>query len=387
MHNQVKKSLEDLIIFCKKEEFKGYDPYDGLSSNLFQSLPLINQNRFARLIWIQMFKRSPINLRRIFGIRKNYNPKALGLFLSGYCALYKLEAKKEYMDEIHFFINKIFEVSSTGYSGVCWGYNFDWESRAFFQPKNTPTIVASSFIANSLLDAFDLISDRKLLNSARSTCNFILNDLNRTFDKKGNFAFSYSKLDNSVVYNASLLGSYLLARVYHHTKESILINEAQKSVSYCCEAQKADGSWSYGESKFHHWVDNFHTGYNLECISGYIKYSGDLSFEPNLNKGLTYYIDTFFSEQGISNYYNNSIYPIDIHSPAQFVITLAKTGRFHENQKLIEQVLKWTIEHMQSKNGYFYYQINKYFSSKIPYMRWSQAWMFYAMSTYLYKIK
>ena len=38
---------------------------------------------------------------------------------------------------------------------------------------------------------------------------------------------------------------------------------------------------------------------------------------------------------------------------------------------------------MQSGKGYFYYQVNRYFSSKIPYMRWAQAWMFYAFSMYL----
>jgi len=38
---------------------------------------------------------------------------------------------------------------------------------------------------------------------------------------------------------------------------------------------------------------------------------------------------------------------------------------------------------MQDKNGYFYYQLKKGISSKIPYMRWAQAWMFYALSEYL----
>ena len=54
-----------------------------------------------------------------------------------------------------------------------------------------------------------------------------------------------------------------------------------------------------------------------------------------------------------------------------------------EHEDLLDKVLNWTIQNMQSHNGYFYYQINKYFSSKISYMRWAQAWMFYAMSTYL----
>jgi hypothetical protein len=383
MYSKIKASFDKLINYCKTEEFKGYDPYDGLTSTFFNYLPLIRNSRLARLIWIQGFKRSPVNFRPLVGIKKEYNPKALGLFLSGYCNLYKLNPDKENLEKIRFFINKIEGEETRGYSGICWGYNFDWESKAFYLPKYTPTIVVSSFIANALLDAYEIISDKKLLVTARSTCDFILKDLNRSYDNHGNFAFSYSRFDNSVVFNASLLGSRLLARVYGFTGESFLIEEAQKSIKYCCDFQKEDGSWSYGNHPFHQWVDNFHSGYNLECISDYIRFSGDHSFDAAVKKGFDYYINTFFTPEGIPGYYNNSVYPVDIHAPSQLVITINKLGLFNIYKGMIDKVLNWTIDNMQSDKGFFYYQINKYFISKIPYMRWSQAWMFYALSSYL----
>jgi len=379
----VLESLSKLEKYCNQEEFKGWDPYDGLNSRLFQAIPIISKNRLAKLIWIQGFKKSPINLRKITGVKKDYNPKALGLFLSGYCNLYHINPKQQYIDQISFFATKLRELDHKDWSGSCWGYNFDWQARAFFQPKNTPTVVATTFISNALLDTYKITGDKKLLENARSACNFILKDLNRTYDKKGNFAFSYSPLDKSVVFNASLLGSNLLARVYSFTGENKLIEEAKKSIDFCCDYQKEDGSWSYGILPFHHWIDNFHTGYNLECIASYMKYSKDHSYKSQLAKGYNYYINTFFTEEGISKYYSNSIYPIDIHSSAQLVITLVKLNKFSEQKILVDKVLNWTIENMQSKKGYFYYQINKYFSSKISYMRWGQAWMFYALSTYL----
>jgi rhamnogalacturonyl hydrolase YesR len=383
MLEMVLESLAKLERYCKQEEFKGWDPYDGLNSLLFQAIPIISKNRFVRLVWIQGFKRSPINFRKIAGVRKDYNPKALGLFLSGYCNLYNTNSKQEYFDKISFFTSRIQELDHNNWSGSCWGYNFDWQARAFFQPKNTPTVVATTFIGNALLDAYEITGDKKLLENARSACNFILKDLNRTYDEKGNFAFSYSPLDKSVVFNASLLGSNLLARVYNFTRENELIKEAKKSVAYCCDHQNNNGSWSYGTLPFHQWIDNFHTGYNLECIAAYMKFSEDDSYKGQLEKGYEYYINTFFTEEGISKYYSNSIYPIDIHSSAQLVVTLVKLNKFTDQKVLVDKVLNWTIENMQSKKGYFYYQVNQYFSSKIPYMRWGQAWMFYALSTYL----
>lgn len=383
MLNKIHKSFNQLRTYCEQAEFKGYDPYDGLNSKLFQHLPLLPKSRLARLAWIQVFKRSPVNFRKITAIKPEYNPKALGLFLSAYCKLYQHDNKKEYLEKINFFISKINEYRSKGYSGACWGYNFDWESRAFFQPKFMPTIVASSFIANAILDAYEITKDKELLTSARSTCEFILKDLNRTEGANGTFAFSYSPLDHSVVFNATLLGARLLARVYSFNNEQSLADVAKKAVEFCAAHQKENGSWSYGTLSFHQWIDNFHTGYNLECIADYMKYSNDISYTSNIRKGFEYYINTFFTEEGVAKYYSNSIYPIDIHAPSQLVITLQKLGKMDEHKALLDKVLNWTIDHMQSEKGYFYYQINKYITSKIPYMRWSQAWMFVSMSIYL----
>jgi len=90
---------------------------------------------------------------------------------------------------------------------------------------------------------------------------------------------------------------------------------------------------------FYQWIDNFHTGYNLECISEYMKYSGDESYKYNLELGFNYYINTFFTDDGKSKYYNNSLYPIDIHSPAQLIVTLFRLGLRKNYKTLAEKVL------------------------------------------------
>ena len=113
-----------------------------------------------------------------------------------------------------------------------------------------------------------------------------------------------------------------------------------------------------------------------------MKYTKDDSFTESLDKGFLFYINTFFTNNGTPKYYDNSIYPIDIHSSAQLIITLSHLNKSVAYNSLIEKVLNWTIDHMQSDKGFFYYQINRHFTSKIPYMRWSQAWMFYAFSEF-----
>ncbi|MDB4178707.1 delta-aminolevulinic acid dehydratase [Flavobacteriaceae bacterium] len=379
-------SFDRLKGYCEKENFKGWDPYDGLNSWVIQKTPL-GKLRVFRLAWIQLFKRNPINLRPLFGIKKAYNPKGLGLFLIGYCNLYKRDNNQKYFNTITFLANKIINLQTKGYSGACWGYNFDWQARAFFQPKYTPTVVATTFIAEALLEAYEITKNKEYLSTAESCAKFVLKDLNKSYDDNGNFTLSYSPLDRTQVYNAGLLGAKLLCLVYKYNKETELLTNAKKIVAYVCNKQKRDGSWTYGTLPFHQWIDNFHTGYNLECIHTYQEVSKDMTYQKNIEKGLKYYLEMFFTTEGVSKYYNNKVYPVDIHSPAQLIVTLSKLREFDKNKELINRVLNWTVQNMQSEEGFFYYQKRKRLASKISYIRWAQAWMFYAYSYYFLEIK
>lgn len=378
--------------YVEKEEFKGWDPYDGLNSKVYQKLPLSN-TKYPRWIWIQLFKRNPINFRGLFKVPKDYNTKGLGLFLYGYCKLYQLSKKGNHSfgsteslkERIDFLSELLIQLQSPNQSGACWGYNFDWQNRVFFQPKGTPTVVATSFVANAFHEAFITTQEEKHLQPLLSACEFITKDLNRTTHSNGNFIFSYSPLDHSQVYNASLLGARLLAQGYHYTKNQEWLDLSQKAVQTIIDLQDKEGGWVYGAAKNQQWKDSFHTGFNLECIADYGKFSGDTQFSKALDKGLEYYLDNFFLPDGTPKYYNDQTYPIDIHSPAQLVITLLKTGRLKEKSELVDKVLLFTINNMQDKNGYFYYQLKPWISSKISYMRWAQSWMFYAISNLIFE--
>jgi hypothetical protein len=387
-------SLNLLRHYREQENFKGWDPYDGLNSQVFQSLPLLKQSVFARLCWIQLFKRSPVNFRRVMLVPKEYNAKGIALFLQGYCNLYKAHGddKKEQetiLGKIRYLADLLISLQVKGYSGACWGYNFDWQARRlFFFPKDTPTVVATSFCVSALLDAYQATKNDVYLKTAFTSAQFILKDLKRT-DRANGFLLSYSPLPgNDVVINASLLGSRLLCLIYEYTKDDTLLTIARQIISTCCETQSADGSWPYGLLPVQNWIDSFHTGYNLDSLIVYQNISGDSCFSVNIQKGFEFYLNNFFMEGGAPKYYHDRLYPMDIHCPAQLIITLYRLNQLEAHKELAEKVMNWTIFNMQSPKGYFYYQLKKGMSSKIPYMRWSNAFVFNALSYYfLYQRK
>jgi rhamnogalacturonyl hydrolase YesR len=383
-------SFLKLKAYCEKEQYKGWDPYDGLNSKIFKALQL-NHWDLARLAWIQGFKRSPINFRKLLLVPKQYNAKGIGLFLLGYCNLYELTLKGEtafgkpetILSKIHELANLLDELKNTGYSGACWGYNFDWQARRLFLfPEHTPTVVATTFCTEALFKAYEITKKEKYKALALSSANFVMQDLKRTPHNSG-FLFSYSPLNgNNTVYNASLLGAKLLSLCFKYSGVENYKNTAKQAVRAACEAQNKDGSWAYGLLPVQSWIDSFHTGYNLDAISMYQNCTGDKQFNLNLEKGFAFYIANFFETDGIPKYYNNKTYPIDIHCPAQLFVTLSKLDQFKAHQEIAAKVLKWSIKNMQSKKGYFFYQLKKVWSSKISYMRWSNAFMFNAMTFY-----
>lgn len=387
------ESFEKLRAWCEAEDYKGWDPYDGLNSELFQALPLLKKSALCRLAMIQGFKRCPVNLRRLALVPKEHNAKGIGLFLQGYCNLNKLggssETKEEIFGRIKYLADLLLEMRSDRifpgrYHGACWGYNFDWQARRLFLfPKYTPTVVATSFCATALFEAYETTGIEKYRDVALSSGEFVLKDLHRHNCERG-FLFSYSPLKgNDTVYNASLLGSRLLGYCYKYSGKEAYKEAARQSVMACCDGQEADGSWVYGLLPVQGWKDSFHTGYNLDGLVSYEELTGDSSFHENMEKGFKYYIESFFEADGTPKYYNDRMYPIDIHCPGQLFVTLSRLHKLDEYRPLAEKVMNWTIKNMQDKKGYFYYQLKPGISSKISYMRWSNAFMFCAMSYYL----
>jgi len=360
-----------------EDRFKGIDPFDGLNSPLINKT-FLGRSRFIRLAWVQFFKRSFINFRPIAGIARRENPQALALFLSAYCKIYSFEASKEVLNSINFLARRIISLEQKGWSGACWSYPFPWQARAFYQSAETPLIIPTAYCFNALLDAYEITKNNDYKNVALTVADFIIHDLNRTGNDEL-FTFSYSPDDNSVVYNASLMSSQVLSRCFFYTKKEEFRLLAGQSVKCCVESQQADGSWTYGDKTYHNWIDSFHSGYNLICLQDYMNYCEDSAVQGSITLGFKYYISAFFDSQGFSWYYNKKKYPLDLNNSAQLIVTLFKLDSFAKYKDLTESVLNLTINKMQSTKGWFYYQKHKLYLNKIIYLRWSNAWMFYAL--------
>ncbi len=389
--SQLSRALKRLDDWIEKEDFRGWEPHDALNSPTIRSI--VGENEMLRLIAVQGLRRSPVNLRKLLRIPKAHNPKAMGLFLASYTYKYRLEAKAEHLVLIGRFARWLEENATKGFSGPCWGYNFDWPNRGFFAPTGTPTVVNTAFVGLSFLEAdLDLtpFSERNnnsrtdgldLLRIARGACDFVLRDLNRDCSTAGQLCFSYTPLDHRFVHNASLLGAQLLAATHARTGEPELREAALSAARFTVARQKSDGSWAYGTRPNDQWVDNFHTGFVLVSLNEIQRLLRTNEFDLAIQNGYQFWKRRMFLENGIPKYYVHRTYPIDVHSIAQAILTFIEfEGSDSEALGDADRLSRWAIKNLQDESGFFHYQIHRWYRNRIPYMRWGQAWMQLALT-------
>ncbi len=379
MNDLFHAAYDQLFSWCREHDFAGHDPFDALNSRLFQSTPLA-QSRNARFIWTQLVKRSPSDLRSLARVPAERNAKGIALFALAQIANHRRLRTEQSAKHVQDFLSGLLSMKLDGFSGACWGYNFDWQSRNFFAPRDTPTIVPTAFAARALIEAGPELQD-----VARSVCDFILKDLPRTVDTPTELCFSYAPRSNTRIFNASLLAAEVLASVGKSTGEHELFEPVERATRYVVNNQRPDGSWFYGTSSKQAWIDNFHTAYILFSLKRIIEVSPlGSEFQPALERGYEYWKRNFFLAEGWPKYYHDDPYPADAHAAASAIVTFLECSELDKDAfSLARNVASWTIQNLRDNRGFFYYQRRRFYTVRKPYMRWTQAWMLYALARLL----
>ncbi len=300
--------------FCAAREWRGYDPYDGLNSPVARLLP----GKFARQAWTQLHRRSPVNLRPLCGIAPTLNAKGLALFALGggdAAVREKLRALRN--------------------PDGGWGYPFPWQSRAFFAPRGASNLICTAFATKALgCDVSEFI-EKHLLRDGW---------------------ISYIAGSDTQVHNINMIGAALIGR--------------RDCMEFSVKRQRPDGSWWYGEAANQHWIDNYHTGYNLVALQE------SSWFPESARRGFEYWDRTFWTTEFAPRFFHDQTYPLDAHCCAQGVLTYLAFG---EPEKA-NAVARWAVEHLWDERGFFWYQRGRWFTNRLCYMRWAQAWMYYALA-------
>ncbi len=379
---KLRESLHRLQEWIEENDYRGYEPFDGLSSPL---RPLTFNNLLLERVLQQVVRQSPINLRPFLGIKPQASTKGRGYMAWGYLQMFRSTGDPAYKDKAIQCLDWLDQNKAPGYAHHSWGNHFDFSSRVGKLPRFEPIIVWTGLIGQAYLDAYEILGDERFLKVAESICSWIL-EVPREATPDGT-CLSYVAFEQRSIHNSNLLGAAMLARTARHVRREDYGAVAGEAVRYSCTRQLADGAWYYGERKDYHWIDNFHTGYNLDSLKCYIENSGDERFRESLRRGFAFYRDSFFEPSGRPKYYHDKVYPVDSQCAAQAIETLSRFAEIEDGSlSLAVKVADWTIDHMQDKKGYFYFRKYPLITARTPMLHWAQATTFRALSVLQDKI-
>ncbi len=376
------QSLERTAHWVEAHDYRGYEPFDGLSS-WFR--PLTFGNLFAERILMQSVRQSPVNLRPIMGVRPKDSTKGRGYMAWGYLYIHKATGDAAYLQKAEACLDWLDHHKVPRFEHHSWSNHFDFSSRGGSYTKDDPIIVWTSLIGQTYLEAYEQTGKERWLKIAESAGRWVL-ALPREKTASGD-CLSYLAHTQESIHNANMLGAALLARLYKHTRNEEFRSVAQSAMLYSCSRQESDGSWWYAVEPKYHWVDNFHTGYNLDSLKTYTDCTGDNTWAPGLLRGLAYYKAHFFEPNGRPRYYHDRTFPVDSQCAGQAIDTLALFSDLDPTcLPLACAVARWTIENMQEPDGHFHYRHYPWGRAKTPMLHWAQGTIFKGLALLYYTL-
>lgn len=375
-------SLEhDLLEALQRDKFKGFDPFDLLNSKFLEGFE-IGEYRILELLAIQFGKRFPVNLRNILRVEKSVNPKGVALVVLSLLNRYQREGSLEHLDLAknlgeYLLLNCC---DKTQWGSMCWGYNFPWRSRAFFVQRNTPNLVVTYFCFKALNSLAKFTNDDKFSEVALAVSKFIRSHLH--VHHGGKSYFKYVPNSTALIHNINIFGSLICFQAGEYIKDNELFAIGQETLETTLKAQLCDGSFPYGDLHHHQFIDSFHSGYVLDGLWEINQLAYSKTIEQTISKGYRHFKNAFITDRFDIKYYDDKIYPLDVHCFAQAIITILTHEQGTESGLLLATKV---FERMQEQffdksKGYFYYRRYPFYVNKVNYMRWTQAWALLAAS-------
>lgn len=372
---------------ARAADYAGYSKHDALNAAWLERLA--GGSRLLRFAAIQSIMRSPLHVRPLLGVGRERNAKGISLFARALLARYRVLADEASAEEARLLLTWLVDHPSPGFSWSGWGYPYPWQDVGFFAPRHFPNRVVTSFVVQALLDGYETLSEQRFLAAAEDGVRFLLEAPRTLHEDKDHRCVSYvpSAEVSWIVMDVSALVGAASARLAMIKSDAAMMAEAGRLVRYVVSKQTSYGAWYYAEppTDSHITHDNYHTGFILDAILEYGRWSGSSEFKNSYERGLEYYRNHLFEKDGAPRFMNDRKYPFDIHGAAQGIITFALAQRATGNgADFSEKVLRWTLANMYDpESGWFYYQRRRFFRTRIRLLRWCQAWMAWALGCHL----
>ena len=379
---------DDLVRrFCIRPTLMTYDPYDiwktwiGVrAKRLFNHRRSIGLLPAAALTVLDTFLN---NRRRLFYTPQEY-PVVRALAALSLLNLYCRTPEADLLDVIVPHLNWLVAHTCSGYSGPCWGLDFEYPvSRTVEYDSNTPLSTMTPYALEAFVRYAALAGDPRFNNVIRGIFRFLECDLCVMDESDEYLATSYASRRDRIVVNAVsyTMYSYALLLPYLAVEErSAAEAKIHKLYAFVRYAQRPDGSWFYSPEG-NSFIDCFHSCIILKNIAKTAALVKLGNWERIVSKGYSYLLEHMldrklflFRRFAISN--KPSVIRFDLYDNAEML----NLGILLDDRSLIERLLMSIQQHFVVGRD-IYSQIDIFgFRRNRNTLRWAVMPLMYAVS-------
>jgi hypothetical protein len=387
---KIERSIRRFLRWLDDYGFYSYDHFDFWGSRI----GVLSKKLFLKSKWLA----APIVLtlqclesffpgtRVLFAKKRRF---AIGdaHFVLGYLNWYKYSNDSRYKDKAEEILQEIQSYAAPTPSGIGWGYPYTWVTGRAVYPPWTPFITVTPYCFDAFLAMAEITGEQTYLDTAAQITRFAANDLNETIISGDETAASYSPIDNSRVINASTYRAALLLKAFKFFGTREYKEKAVKNINFVLNRQQPDGSWYYAVNEA--FIDNFHTCIVLKNLYNAYLILEDEEILGAVKKGYDYY-RRFLSRKDhtpihFAKITNPKFRKIEMYDYAEGIslgplLNPDIDGALDFSLELARHL----IDAFQLKKGYFVTRVTTLNTrNNVPYLRWPQAQLFYALTTLL----
>lgn len=390
---RVRFSLDRFVHWLENYGETSYDhqsyfagPLGGKAKALYYKKPLLGVVAVAPMIFSEAFVPSA---RRLFW-KPQRLPIADAHYSMAFVFLYQVSGKEEYYEEAIHFLKVLKETRCPSYEHFCWGYPFNWETKAGRVPIGTPLITTTPYAYEAFGDVYQIDKNDKWVEIMRSIAEHTINDI-KDFEVSPNASMcSYTPHDGGGVINASAYRAILLTRASVELSEERYWQLAERNLNFVLQFQQPDGSWHYSIDSGNSFIDHFHTCFVLKALAKIERLTGHEGCHKAIEKGVEYYIKNLFDGEGLPKPFSKAprltVYRRELYDYAECInLGVLLKGRFGELDKILTTAVEDLLVHWQKRNGSFRSRRLLLGWDNVPMHRWAQSQIFRSLCFLLYK--
>jgi hypothetical protein len=326
------------------------------------------------------------------GIRRWLCPKrrfpiADAHYLMGFVGLYRLTGNEDYLDSARELAQALLASSLPGFSGHCWGYPFDWQTKRGLWKQGIPFITTTPYVFDAFVDLYGATGDTAYLDIARSTAVFVAKDIRHMPVGQGSAA-SYTPIDEAQVVNASAYRAACMVTAAHMFQIAEYQQLAIENVRFILDQQRTDGSWLYSvNDPKDAFIDHFHTCFVLKGLYRVYSVTQDAEILSAIQRGYAFYRQALFYPNGrprpFARVEDSQLRRLELYDYAEAIHLALVLEPVVDTQNLSHVLVADLLSHWQLQEGFFMTRVAVGgIKNCTPYHRWAQSQTFFALVQY-----